>query len=149
MVPVERGGAHVEATLLILAQHVSSCEAKNMLWRRETQQIGSGKEYREVEKPSPNKVLVRQIDGFEGLDAVLYVDFPPDGKVMDVTPDELAEKAISSAKSRKDGKDGITYLLRAKKSGIRTPLMPAYERKILEKTGSRSLEEALERLCQQ
>jgi hypothetical protein len=146
LVPVEQGGAHVAATLLMLAEHVHLREAKNMLWRRETWQIGTGKEYHEIENPSPNKVLVCQLDRFEGVDAVLYVDFPTAGKVIDATPDELAEKAISSAKARNDDKDGISYLLQVKSSGITTPFMLAYEGKILQKTGTGSLEEALERL---
>jgi hypothetical protein len=55
----------------------------------------------------------------------------------------VIDKAIASAKARKDDKDGITYLLRAKASGIETPLMPQYEAKILEKARAPTLEEAL------
>ena len=43
LVPVSEGGARVRATILILEEHVSEAEATNMLWRRETRQVGSGK----------------------------------------------------------------------------------------------------------
>ncbi|MDA2933545.1 hypothetical protein MYX82_04295 [Acidobacteria bacterium AH-259-D05] len=142
LVPVDAGGDRVEASLLVLKDEVSLEEAKSMLWRRETDQVGSGKNYKESKTPSPNKVLVKDFEGFEDLDHVLFVDFPSQGKLKDPTAELLADQAINSARSRCDRKDGISYLLNAKKSGIVTPLTADYERKILDKTKTRSLEEA-------
>jgi hypothetical protein len=48
-------------------------------------------------------------------------------------------------KDGKDGKDGISYLMNAKKCGIQTPLSPGYEKEILRLTGTDSLEAALNR----
>ncbi len=143
LVPVERGGTHVRATLLVLAGNVLLEDARNILWRRETHQIGTGREYRPMANPGPNHLVIQEIPRFEGLDTVLYVDFPEVGKIRDPSADDLADKAIASARARNDHKDGISYLLRAKASGIETPLMPQYEAKILEKTRASTLEEAL------
>lgn len=143
LVPVEEGGSSVEAVLLVLAEAVSLQDARDLLWRRETQQVGSSKKYRATPKPGPNKVLIRELEGFESFDTVLYVDFPPEGKVRNPNPADLAERAIASAKACGDERDGITYLIRAKANGIVTPLMAEYEAKILEKTCARSLDEAL------
>lgn len=146
LIPVECGGARVRATLLVLTGNVSLREAKNILWRRETQQMRTGREYRPIANPGPNHLVIKEIARFEGIDTVLYVDFPESGKIWDPNPDDLADKAIASAKARNDDKDGITYLLRTKASGIETPLMPLYEAKILEKTCTSTLEEALKRV---
>ena len=42
-----------------------------------------------------------------------------------------------------DGKDGISYLIDAKRCGIQTQLSPDYEKEILRLTGTDSLEAAL------
>src|SRR5262249_10441219 len=46
LVPVSSGGAHVKATIFVLKDSISEQEAKNILWRRETRQVGSGKAYK-------------------------------------------------------------------------------------------------------
>ena len=57
-------------------------------------------------------------------------------------PKNLAIRAIRSVKvsiaKRKPGKDGISYLIKVKKSGVITPLTDEYEKKILRRTGARS-----------
>jgi hypothetical protein len=117
-----------------------------VLWRRETRQEHSGRIYREVAGPAPNRVLIKTVtSGFDGIDTVLYVDFPPDGKLQDPTPVVLATSAIASAGARTDGLDGISYLISAKANGIRTPLTSGYEAKVLELTGAADLEDARER----
>jgi hypothetical protein len=55
----------------------------------------------------------------------------------------LADLAISSARQLKDGRDGVSYLMDVKTSGIETPLLPIYEKSILEKTDSADLAAAL------
>ena len=62
---------------------------------------------------------------------------------MPLTPEHLAELAIRSARLERTGRDGISYLIRAKKNQIVTPLSPAYEAEILRRTGTSSLESAL------
>jgi hypothetical protein len=146
LVPVETGGGTVRASLLVLKDEISLQDAKSMLWRRETDRVGSGRSYREPHAPTPNTVLVRELEGLEGCDRVLFVDFPPAGKLEKPTAVELAEAAVKSARSRSDGRDGISYLLNAKTSGIVTPLSADYERAILDLTKTESLEKAREQL---
>jgi hypothetical protein len=55
----------------------------------------------------------------------------------------LAELAIKSAHSQRPGRDGISYLIAAKRNGIVTPLSGAYEQEILRRTAARDLDEAL------
>jgi hypothetical protein len=144
--PVDNGGDRVHASLLVLGGNVSLREAKDMLWRRETDQVGGGRRYRERQAPTPNTVLIKDLGGFEGIDHVLFVDFPSQGKLSNPTAAQLADAAIKSARGRSDNRDGISYLLNATRSGIVTPLTADYERTILEKMGTATLEQAREKL---
>jgi hypothetical protein len=72
---------------------------------------------------------------------VLSARFAP--TITPLTAERLAQLAISSAQSQRDGRDGITYLMQAKRNGIVTPLSPAYEVEILRRTGASNLEAAL------
>ena len=144
LVPVESGGLNVNAVVFILKDTVSMKEAANMLWRREIGRVGTKESYNAPSKPTPNSVLVKSISNFEGMDNVLYTDFPDDGKISEPTSKDLSAKAIESAKAISNGKDGISYLMNAKTSGIITPLMSDYENKILQSTKSDTLEKALE-----
>ncbi|MBI2996895.1 MAG: hypothetical protein HYY46_00340 [Deltaproteobacteria bacterium] len=141
LVPVTKGGCRVKAEIIVLSPDVSLIEAKNMLWRRETHQVSSGKTY--SPRRSRNAVRVRETKGLGGIDRVLYTDFYAASKIRVLKPRNLGRKAISSARLNRDGKDGITYLLRAKQYGIRTPLMKKYEAEVLELTETRSLRDAL------
>ncbi len=58
----------------------------------------------------------------------------------------LAGLAIHSVQMADPGKDGITYLMDAKRCGIETPLMSDYESEILRQTEAKSLRNALNRL---
>jgi hypothetical protein len=44
------------------------------------------------------------------------------------------------------GRDGISYLVAARRNGISTPLSDPYEREILHGTHARNLEEALKKV---
>jgi hypothetical protein len=145
LVPVSAGGAHVKATIFVLKDSISEPEAKSILWRRETRQVGSGKVYRRPANPGANSVLVAVSKNFMGLDRVLYTDFADSGKLEHPTARQLGELAVSSAGKRDvpEGMDGISYLMAAKKAGIITPLSGDYEEEILRITGAASLEEAL------
>jgi hypothetical protein len=137
-------GRPVNAEVLLLENTVTQAEAMDMLWRRETRNERSGKRY--PSGNSPNSVVVWVVQDFEGVPTVLYTDFPSSGKVATPTPTMLAEKAIVSVARARPGMDGISYLLQAVQLGIKTPLTDEYVAEILARTGTRSLEEALQSL---
>jgi hypothetical protein len=146
VVPVENAGASVRGTVLVLDEGVSIEHARDLLWRRETRREGTAQRYREPVGTDPNQMLAVELPDFAGMDVVLYARFGP--TLSDPTPEELAELAVRSVgtDAGRKGLDGISYLLCLKRQGILTPLMPAYERAILEKTSAASLEDALARL---
>jgi hypothetical protein len=146
LVPVAQGGASVKATLLVLTAATTVQEAKNILWRRETRQIGTGRTYREPTNPGPNRVLVRTAEVADGI--VQYTDFPQSGKLANPTAEQLAELAVASARNDEVpvALNGISYLMAAKRAGIQTPLMPDYEAAVLRLTHADSLEAALAKL---
>jgi hypothetical protein len=143
LVPVASGGALVKAVLLVLKGSVSEDDAASMLWRRETRKTDNTKRYVRPKRPDPNSVLVASVK--VGGVTILYTDFADVGKLKSPTAKQLAEFAVTSAGDPRvpDGRDGISYLISAKKAGIRTPLMPDYEKEILRITGTATLEEAL------
>lgn len=145
LVPVDSGGAQVKAEVLVLDDSVILEDAKSMLWCREIHTTNRSVIYKQPNQPGPNDVLIKKCQGFEGLEAVIYTDFTPSGKISNPNPRELAEKAIKSVKKAEPGQDGITYLINAKSVGIVTPLISAYESEILELTGTHTLDEALQR----
>lgn len=138
LVPVE-DGEPVDAWIFVL--DVDETEATNCLYRRETHKVGSGEEYKHRENPGKNTVVVECVRNFEGVDVVLYTKIA--ATIDPLTPENLAKLAIESAKERTDGKDGITYLMDAKRHGIETRLTPAYENEILRQLGVKKLEDAL------
>lgn len=144
LVPVKTGGARVKAKILVLSSEVSREHVENMLWRRETGQVYSGKRYPRLR--SRNAVRICVIESFAGVDIVLYTDFYAASKIKNPNSLNLARRSISSAKELNDGSDGITYLVNAMSSYIRTPLMEQYEREILRLTATNSLREALKKL---
>lgn len=130
LAPVVQDGAHVEAVILVLKEHVSLEEAKHMLWKRES--------------TSPyNPQRIKEISHFHKIDTVIYISFEPD--IANRTPCELAKLAIESVCSTKKEKDrdGISYLIEAKRNGIKTCKMKKYEEEIKSLTGTQNLAEAL------
>lgn len=138
LVPVE-DGKPVTAQIFVL--NVDEAEAAHRLYRREINQVGSGTKYEHKENPSKNTVVVECARCFEGIDSVLYTQIA--ATIDPLTPENLAKLAIKSAKERTDGRDGITYLIDAKRHGIETSLTPEYEQAILLQLGVDSLEDAL------
>jgi hypothetical protein len=136
----------VKAKILVLEEHISEKDATDMLWRRETRQEGGDERYETPSHPDVNTMLVRRLENFEGLDAVLYVEI--EANIPELNPRKLAELAILSTKSDAGsiGRDGITYLICTKENGVETPLMPEYEREILRIVGTGTLERAREML---
>lgn len=144
VVPVEHLGAPVSAVILVLKDNVDVETAKDLLWRRETRNENSAKHYPNPTNPNVNQVVVSEVKNYNGIDLVLFTRI---GANIDTpTAEKLAELAIESAKAKagKDGKDGINYLISLKRQNITTPLMPEYERMILQFLGVETLEEAYE-----
>ena len=143
VIPVENGGSHVQATILVLEASVTLQQAEDLLWRRETRNERSEKHYARPSKPNPNRVVVESLGNFNGIDIVIYTSLG--SNIPDLSPTRLAELAVASARANagKDGKDGIGYLISLKRQGISTPLMPAYESEILRLLNAESLEAAL------
>jgi len=134
-------GVPVAAEILVLDDSITFEEARDMLWRRERDRVGSGETYKEG--TSPDSVLVREHADSPIVNSILYTDFHQSGKVANPNPDELAKHAIESVRVAKEGKDGITYLINAIAAGIITPITTAYRNATLQLTKTTSLEEAL------
>ena len=149
LVSVAEGGSRVEAKVLVLEGSLSEVEATNVLWRRETRREGSSERYDPPHEPGVNEVMVRRLENFAGLDVVLYAEIG--SNIAEPEPRNLAELAIRSAKcdSGRAGRDGITYLINVKENGVKTPLMPEYEREILRLTGTETLRQAHAKLTGQ
>lgn len=138
---VTHGGARVNAKVLVL-QEGTSCEAaKDMLWRRETGNIGTRKKYPAAR--TPRAVRVRTLMNFAGAAKVLYTDFYHRGKIRRPNPVTLARRAIASVTGAKKNKDGISYLIGVIEAHVSTQLTNDYRSEILRITGKKSLAAAL------
>jgi cation transport regulator ChaC len=147
LVPVEEGsdfGDYVEAKIFVLKEDTSVKKATDILYRREMHKVGSSKEYRQPLKPGPNNIFICKYKYSLNLNVVLYTKIT--GNIDNPTPRTLALLAIKSAcsKAGKSRRDGISYLIDAKRNGIKTPLMPDYEKEVLRQTNSKNLQEAWE-----
>lgn len=142
LVPVEDGGAPVQATLLVLSTDVSLEDAKDMLYRRETDSVGDENKTYPPPPSATNPVIVEVINDFEELDHVLYTRISAD--ISDRTPENLANLAIESAvgDAGAEQRDGITYLREAIDADIETPLSEKYRQEILGRTETSDLNEA-------
>ena len=83
---------------------------------------------------TPNTVIIESKFSFEGIETVLYTRIG--ANIDGLMATNLAKLALDSARARQDGKDGISYLMNAKKCGIQTPVSPDYEKEILRLTGT-------------
>jgi len=137
-----REGAKVKAKILVLKEDISEKGATDMLYRRERNKVGRGIEYKPLPDLGPNHVVIEVLENFRGIKFVLYAKIK--GNIDNPTPKNLACLAIKSArfKAGKQRRDGISYLYNAKCSGIKTPLMPNYEKEVLRKTNAKTLREA-------
>ena len=131
----------MNAKVLVL-QEGTSCEAaKDMLWRRETGNIGTRKKYPAAR--TPRAVRVRTLMNFAGAAKVLYTDFYHRGKIRRPNPVTLARRAIASVTGAKKNKDGISYLIGVIEAHVSTQLTNDYRSEILRITGKKSLAAAL------
>ena len=137
LVPYDRG-AHVAAQILVV--DLPLCEAKHCLYRRETRK--KDVTYTPPKNITPNSVVIKTLRKFEKIDKVIYTCIG--ANIKELTAEKLASLAICSARKRTDRRDGISYLIKAKKAvPVWTPLSDAYEAEIKRMTGAASLEEAL------
>jgi hypothetical protein len=142
LIPVDNGGARVSAPVVPFRDRMSVQEAQTLIWRREVRATEG--EYNPLRSPGPNKVYVDEHQGIsDAFDVVLAVRIG--ANITPLTADVLAACAIRSAQSEAGAarRDGISYLIEAKRCGVETPLSPAYEAAVLGALGVASLEEAL------
>ena len=145
LIPVSHGGKKVKATLLILSDELGIVEAKNMLFRRELNKVGSARTYTEREKPTSNQLMIGTHKNIRGVETVLTANFG--NNIPEITPEILAELAIDSFKSNNVelGRDGISYLSNNISNGIITPFTEEYKNLILQKMNATSLDELLKK----
>jgi hypothetical protein len=101
----------------------------------------------EPNNPGVNRVVVKVLEDFINVDSVLYTSIGSNIN-QTLTGELLADFSIASilAQAGQQEKDGLRYLLSAKRNGIITGLSEEYENQILIKTETKSLEEAIEKL---
>jgi hypothetical protein len=140
LVPVNTGGSQVAARILVLS--ASEDDAMHMLYRRETGRVGQmDVTYKRPKNPGRDSVLVERIEHFSCVNVVLYTSIA--ATIPNPTATKLTKLAIESARKLHDGTDGISYLLNAIRSGIRTPLTDAYASEIKRLSGVELDEAAL------
>ena len=138
-----KGGANVNAKILVLDSNIDLKMAKDMLYRRELSIPDLTREYIE---PGVNslRMRIRSLSNFLNIETVIYADLP--ANIEPVTPEKLATLAIGSAltDAGEQKRDGINYLKNNIGNGIVTPLTHGYVHEILKQTGTNSLEKAIE-----
>ena len=140
LVPYDEG-SQVAAQILVV--DLSLKEATDRLYRRETRKFDPDVFYIPPKVITSNTVVVESLRSFERIETVLYTRIA--ANIEGLTATKLAERAVDSARARQDSRDGISYLMNAKRCGIQTPLSPEYEKEILRLTGTDCLEAALDR----
>ncbi len=136
---VENGGSKVKADLLILQENVNKQEAINILYRRETNRVGSKEGYSYPSYPNLKNVFILEMNNFPHFEGtVLYTKIEP------LNAKHLADLAIRSTRSAAGDlqRDGIHYLINALSTETITPLTKSYVQEILTQTGAQNLEEA-------
>jgi hypothetical protein len=147
LIPVEEGGQRVKAVIIVLNSETNIDRATSILWRRELRKTNRVENYTHSDNPSLNKVVVKKLTDFKNVQTVLYTSIGCN-ITQPLTSELLADFSINSILSQagQEEKDGLRYLLLAKRNGIVTALSGDYENQILKKTESKSLEQAIETL---
>jgi hypothetical protein len=139
LVPIDHGGSQVPAVILVV--DLSEQEARDRLWRRETDRVGKGGHYLERRGPGPDTLIIDRYENVGDIAVVLAARFP--ANIVPLDAEALATLAIESARQLDNGRDGISYLLDAQHNGIVTPLSAPYELEILRRTETTTLGDAL------
>jgi hypothetical protein len=139
LVPTEAGGSQVKAVILVLRDSIPVNLAMDWLWRREVRRYGRNDHYHAKLNPGRNDVVINSLTDFGGVQTVLYTRIA--ANISPLIGEELAKRAIESAKAEvaRIHKDGISYLIDAKRHGIITPLTASYDEAILRLTDSPDL----------
>src|SRR4030081_3494922 len=138
LVPVE-AGLRLPAEILVLNDGIGKHTVIDMLYRRETKQVGTTARYPSL----PQEVFIKTChpDAIApDLRDVIFASNEANIPVEKLTPQYLANLAISSVAVADPGWDGITYLIEAKRCSVRTALSEEYESVILANVGVGSLE---------
>lgn len=150
LIPIENGskGKKVKGKILILRPEINLEQAKSILWRRERHEKDKLKEFKEPPSPTHKNVLIGVLNNFCDVEIVLYTRFLLQPEFSSLNASKLAEFAINSIldKAGEDGEDGVRYLLDSKRDGIITEYSKEYEKEILSKTKTSSLQEAIDML---
>jgi hypothetical protein len=143
LIPVSNGGQKVEATLLILKEGLTLDEVKDMLYRRETNNVGTNRIYTIRNQPNPNQLVIQEHTDLN--DVQIYLTANYGCNLKEITPDILADLAIQSFNSKEveRGRDGISYLNNNINNKIITPLTEGFRSAILKKMMANNLEEIL------
>jgi hypothetical protein len=142
LIPVVSGGSRVPAAVIPFRERISVSDAQTHVWRRELLRT-TGTYDKKSNAGSPNKVWVEPIERpIAGFDVVLAVSIG--SNIVKLDGEILADLAIASARASAGDRreDGISYLIDAKKQGVETPLLPAYEEAILDRLAVASLDKA-------
>jgi len=75
LVPVRTCGSRIRAHVLVV--NVAEQEAKDRLWRRETNRAGQGGHYLERPNPDPNTLIIDCYKNLAGVSVVFAARFPP------------------------------------------------------------------------
>ena len=138
-------GSSVQGQILLL-KDIELQKAKDILYRREIDKVGTEKKYDESKK-GKDRVKIKILENFQDIDCVLYTKIS--ANIENPTSKKLAKLAIESAKDKKnreDKRDGINYLMSVKRQGIKTPMMDEYEQEICKILEVQTLKEALEKV---
>lgn len=141
-------GRNIKSVIIVLKDDIQLEDAKSILWRRECHITDKSKIYKERKNPTSKNVLIGEYENLNNVDKVLYTSFLIQEEYKNISSEKLADFAIYSILSEAGNKekDGIRYLLSTKRLGIQTELSEDYEKFILEKTDTNSLNEAIEKL---
>lgn len=130
-------GAPVSCGLILLREEVSVEAARDLLFRRETDRVGSGELY-----GSQPRGWIRELTEFGPADVALYTALG--ANITPLSAERLADLAIASARAPAGARrrDGISYLMSVLDYEIETPLSTAYETELLDRLSARNLDEA-------
>ena len=139
LVPVTTGGTQVSAGVLVLKDSISKESACDMLYRRETQQVGAAVSY-----SRRTRHWIHTLVDWGEVDVCLYTAFEPNIHPSERSAENLAQLAIKSAScaAGMTRRDGISYLEKVKQRGVETLLMRNYEEEILSQSDAHSLADA-------
>ena len=131
-------GSPVQAQIFILRPETGEQEARNMLYRRETNRVGRrGVVYDEsIQQQLSDAVLIGSLADVAGVSRVFYAHLGANiDRILtgDLSAEEkartLAKLAIDSVSERTyaERRDGIQYLRDAMRHSVQTPLTEPYE----------------------